>query len=410
MATIYKRNYWTKTADGTPALRKSKRYTIEYRVAGKLRRETGPKDRKSANARKNEIETMIERGEAGLLNPFTKHLSRPFTECVTAYVANLTAKGTDDKYRSNAQRRLTRLGKECGWKTLVHIAAEPFTEWRDRQTAMAARTQNQWRETISAFCNWLAKTKKWIPANPIADVEKVSGEEKRVRRAMGEEEISRLLLSVPADRRLAYEFALATGLRAQEMTDLEWQDVRIDGISPHLRLRAGKVKARREQTVDLRADVAESLRGIRPDDHSAADRVFRRVPSLKVWKADLRRARQAWIEEGGKPEEKAKREKSDFLRYRDSAGRQVDRHAMRMTLCTRLQHAGVSPRFAQEIMRHSDLKLTMRTYTDCRSFSLAAALESLPAFPKPPQPAPNTTGPSEASLSVGDAQVHTQSA
>lgn len=50
--------------------------------------------------------------------------------------------------------------------------------------------------------------------------------------------------------------------------------------------------------------------------------------------------------------------------------------------------AGVAPRVAQAAMRHSDLKLTMNTYTDARLVDTASAVESLPNLPLAPH-APN---------------------
>jgi hypothetical protein len=51
-----------------------------------------------------------------------------------------------------------------------------------------------------------------------------------------------------------------------------------------------------------------------------------------------------------------------------------------MTYITRLQRAGVSPREAMELARHSDMRLTMKTYTDAAQLPLAATVRGLPAF------------------------------
>ncbi len=48
----------------------------------------------------------------------------------------------------------------------------------------------------------------------------------------------------------------------------------------------------------------------------------------------------------------------------DDRGRTVDVHALQTTFGTLLSKAGVSPRTAQQAMRHSDIKLTMGVYTD----------------------------------------------
>jgi integrase len=45
-----------------------------------------------------------------------------------------------------------------------------------------------------------------------------------------------------------------------------------------------------------------------------------------------------------------------------------------------LNKAGVAPRVVQEAMRHSDIRLTMQTYTDAAQLDVAKALEGLPKF------------------------------
>ncbi len=64
----------------------------------------------------------------------------------------------------------------------------------------------------------------------------------------------------------------------------------------------------------------------------------------------------------------------------DGQGRRVDFHALRHTLATNLARAGVSPRVAMEMMRHSDMRLTQRTYTDAALLPMTDALEKLPRY------------------------------
>ena len=56
----------------------------------------------------------------------------------------------------------------------------------------------------------------------------------------------------------------------------------------------------------------------------------------------------------------------------------VDFHALRMTYITRLQRAGVSPREAMELARHSDMRLTMKTYTDAAQLPAFGTVGSKP--------------------------------
>ena len=84
-----------------------------------------------------------------------------------------------------------------------------------------------------------------------------------------------------------------------------------------------------------------------------------RVPAMKVIRADFKTA---------------------CIPLEDERGHRVDFHALRMTYITRLQRAGVSPREAMELARHSDMRLTMKTYTDTAALPLAATVRKLPSF------------------------------
>ncbi|HUP77301.1 MAG TPA: tyrosine-type recombinase/integrase [Pirellula sp.] len=64
----------------------------------------------------------------------------------------------------------------------------------------------------------------------------------------------------------------------------------------------------------------------------------------------------------------------------DERGRSVDVHAVRHTFATMLSTSGVSPRVAQEAMRHSTMELTMKVYTDPKLLDVAGAIASLPAM------------------------------
>jgi hypothetical protein len=56
--------------------------------------------------------------------------------------------------------------------------------------------------------------------------------------------------------------------------------------------------------------------------------------------------------------------KAAEIPYVDETGRYADFHALRYTFNTWLQTNGVPPRMAQELMRHSDQRLTEKVYLD----------------------------------------------
>jgi len=67
--------------------------------------------------------------------------------------------------------------------------------------------------------------------------------------------------------------------------------------------------------------------------------------------------------------------------YRDEHGRTFDVHALRHTTSTYMGKGKVTPRVAQGFMRHSDIKLTMQTYTDPKLLEEGEALAALPTLP-----------------------------
>jgi integrase len=65
-------------------------------------------------------------------------------------------------------------------------------------------------------------------------------------------------------------------------------------------------------------------------------------------------------------------------RFPERPGWRLDLHALRKTFGTALVLNGEHPRVVMEAMRHSDLKLTMKLYTDAGQLPVGAALARLP--------------------------------
>jgi integrase len=77
------------------------------------------------------------------------------------------------------------------------------------------------------------------------------------------------------------------------------------------------------------------------------------------------------------------REKSEFLKVVDSAGRVVDFHGLRHTFISSLASGGVHPKIAQTLARHSSITLTMDRYTHLQVADRAATLAALPDLDRP---------------------------
>ena len=69
--------------------------------------------------------------------------------------------------------------------------------------------------------------------------------------------------------------------------------------------------------------------------------------------------------------------KAAGIQYIDESGRYADFHALRYTFNTWLQTNGVPPRMAQELMRHSDRRLTDQVYLDTTLLPLQETMRSI---------------------------------
>lgn len=160
--------------------------------------------------------------------------------------------------------------------------------------------------------------------------------------------------------------AIYTGLRRAELAALEWGDVHMDTQTPFLAVRASTTKNGKDAIIPLHPELQETLKRVKPINASPGDRVFY-VPTIEEYREDLKLAGIAYEDE--------RRGRADF-------------HALRKTFGTLMQLSGVNPRTAQELMRHSDIKLTTQIYTDANLLPTAAAIHSLPTIGFAPHTAP----------------------
>lgn len=392
MAFLTKLSYTVKLPNGKRETRKCQHWTIQYRDAdGKIKRVKGYTDKAATKKMASDLETARARGEQGLVNPFKAPLARAIDEHVTEYVDSLRAAGCSEMYAYTAKQRLQRIIDEAGWESLKDITADSFIRWRDAakkkprtvgfrkakegKATASATTLNQYLDIARAFTNWCATVSRMpgIPAaggkmmaTALAGVGKVDGEKRRKRRALSDEEVTRLLAVAPADRAVVYRFGVTTGLRRSELEELRWGDLRLNATKPYIQLRAEATKAGRADPVPLAPGLADELRKIKPGDVADGDRVFPDVPSMYFWQQDLKAA---------------------GIKYLDSMGRQADFHGgTRKTLCTRMHRNNVPLAVAMRIMRHTDAKLTMVDYADDQLLGTATAVESMPELVAPAKP------------------------
>jgi integrase len=319
-------------------------------------------DKQVAQQKLNKLVQELEHESAGLIPAKAEReaAQSPLLNLVLEYVNELTVLGRSADHLRHVNTRLRRLVRECHWTRLADVTPTSFQGWRKEQTTKAPKTLNEYLATLSAFWTWLRKQSR-VTVNPFELVERTDtrGKERIQRRALSDAEAIQLL-KVAGKNLLAYMLPLYAGLRRNEAKTLHWSDLVLGESGGLLRIHAAVNKNRKEQALPLHRDLAKTLQQQKPANCKANDLVLvNGVPQMKEFRQDLKKA--------GIP----------FL---DERGHRMDYHALRTTFITRLSTMKVHPRVAMELARHSDMRLTMKTYTDAGQLPLQEVMDTLPSF------------------------------
>ncbi len=196
------------------------------------------------------------------------------------------------------------------------------------------------------------------------------------------------------ERELIFKTLVLTGLRKGELASVTVGQLDLDTDFPLVTLNSADEKNREGNSLPLRRDLADELRkwlatlqnerqGASDADGDRIALTFQRnagdalpldTPLFTVPKALVRILDRDLVAAG--------------IPKRDERGRTIDVHALRHSFGTLLSKGGVTPRTAQAAMRHSDISLTMTTYTDPKLLDVQGALDALPSLPLTDSPIP----------------------
>ena len=264
------------------------------------------------------------------------------------------------KYVKGVKKQLTKLFQACAWTLPKDIRRDGFEAWRGKQS-LHPKTINEYQWSLSSFVNWMLSAGR-LSVNPLEHVAKVAtkGAESRKRRAFTLDEVDRLR-KVSGRRAVVYVTAAFTGLRRGELQKLEWRDIDLAAVNPLIRARPSTTKNGKEALLPLHANVVQLLQSVRPAAVAKGDLVFKGlIPRMPRFHADMKAA---------------------GITPTDEQGRVADFHSLRNTFATILTLNGKPQREIMELMRHSDMRLTAKVYTDAGQLPLAQTVASLPGLP-----------------------------
>ena len=214
----------------------------------------------------------------------------------------------------------------------------------------SGKTLQNYAEAISAFCDW-AVERQYLDKDPLDRLKGFDTTPNVRRRAMTPTEIHLLLEHCSPKRRLCYEAAFATGLRAGELRSLRVSN--LDAARGGLRLDAAWTKSRRAGFQPLPAWLVESLAESANGKNAEDPLLYVPTHTARDLEEDLNVAGIPKATDEGK---------ADF-------------HSCRVAYVTFVLEAGASVSEAQTLARHATAGLTLNTYARTRNERLSHVAE-----------------------------------
>jgi hypothetical protein len=140
-------------------------------------------DKEIARKRLSAVVLEKQRETDGLINPrFVRDAAiYPISDHLKDYVADLKAQERNSRHIKDTSRRIERVIKEIGWKTIPDVNGAAFVKWRATLT-VSAKTKKEYLVSLNAFFNWLIRQEK-LGTNPLKKVSRVETRGKQVRQA-----------------------------------------------------------------------------------------------------------------------------------------------------------------------------------------------------------------------------------
>ena len=342
-------------------------------------------DKSAAQRIANKLEADAALRRDGVIDPalerFAQEQHKPLETHAADFRAAVAARENTPKHVDMTDSRVRLIIEQCGASQVKHLtpAAVQNVLKTKRDDGSSLETCNSYLRAIKAFSRWLWLEKR-IPDDPLSTLKafNTASDQRHPRRKLMSDEITWLLPFVEGytltshnlpgpDRAMVYRLALGTGFRALELRSLVPESFNLNGNPPTITVQAGCSKRRRTDVQPIRRDLADMVQPWLAGKPNGKP-LFARLPgaTAQMLRKDLAAARKAWIKTAENKNEKERREKSDFLRYEDSAGRIADFHSTRHTYISNIVASGASVKTAQELARHSTPTLTIGRYSHTR--------------------------------------------
>ncbi len=308
---------------------------------------------------------LIRQGLRPAPDPHAEHKRRPFSELAAEYCEwgeSQGGRGGRPWSATHARMRRTYL---AWWRDSLHLTSLgdlggclPRVEkvLRDLQgKGLSNKTVRNYAEALMAFCGW-GTMRGYLTENPLRGLRGFDTTPGHRRRALTPEEIGRLLEVAPPDRRILYQVALCSGLRANELRSLTPAD--LDTQKGGLLLRPEWTKNRKGGFQPLPVWLLRELADYATRDRATA--AYREAYEQAHAVTEAPAGRLLFV-----PSHPAGSFDEDCAAAgipKRKLGGKVDFHALRTTFVTLLDGAGGSVKETQTLARHADPALTWNVY------------------------------------------------
>ncbi len=323
------------------------------------------------------METLDRLGKWGIIDQERVAAGRKLECHIEDWAKSLGARQCSKRHSAETVARVRRIFAGCQIVHWADIRAEKIESWlaQSRTKGMSNRTSNSYLTSAKAFCAWMNRT-GFASSNPLTLLAKLNeAVDVRVeRRALNSEEICRLIGGTKAstkklwkvsgaDRAMIYLVAVGSGLRWSELRSLTRSSFDLEQNPATVTVQADAAKNRKDATIPLSDEISAKV-----SEYFLANPGLPLDAALRLPVSDRGAALMRHdLKEAG-------------IAYMDELGRVADFHALRHTYITGLAKAGVHPRVAQTLARHSSIELTMKRYTHVNLESQVEALAKVPAI------------------------------
>lgn len=364
-----------KTGKKTPY--KSAKWYVRYTdpQTGKRVTAVGYTDRAASLQLATRLEREAAQRAEGLLTDARDHARRELSHHLIDFEAHLLAKGDRPRGVAVVITQVKAIAAGCGWEWLRDLAPGPIEKWLAEQRADPKRrfsdgTSDSYLACVRHFGRWLTDEGR-LGSNPFLKLKPLHTPPARLRRSLDRAEFATLIQATRAGKRFRdyldgpqraalYLTAAYTGLRASELASLTPESFRLKADPPTWTIDPAAEKAGRGDELPLHPDLVDVLKGYLVDV-DAGERLW---PG--AWASNFAGARMLRfdLDAAGIP-------------YRTNDG-VYDFHSLRVQFVSDLARAGVPLQVAQRLARHTDPRLTAKTYTRLGLSDLARDVGKLP--------------------------------